>query len=1041
MPGQLVHTLEDLLENSPLAHLDPTLSAIVSILTIGTVLISGVKLCFRCLRTLTRQKPIDRLYKALIGHSVVSKAEVIYQVQNYRKPRFADKKTIRQLRRQILECSGDKPAAAAVFSVIGAPACGKTTTMRYLYCQLSRSRNCVYFQMQDVGSMEKLSRYLDQQRADSHFKNDAPVIAFFDGLDEAYAFFRKENSKSMKDAFQSIFFSGLDSKICEVFRNNKLNLNCIVISLRPEFLERSKKSLTELQYKNISSRLFRILPISDHDAIKIFKSLRKLKKLEARGSEEKKRHQNRYPPRWRTYHYTRMLRRVLRDNPNCLFHYPMYIRYAYAYMQEYEKRLPYEEWALSDNIAVSFDILLDAIIKWEFHIYYENKSAELNREEKEKFKQNMERLAQAVVLELPEDGAQNLPAGKFKDLIQHYFQDEPGRLAAHCLMVSDDEGKYFTFCHRTFYEYFLGKYLFEKADYKCRKERLFSETGSENLRLIYYSILCRNEELNTKISESVRYISSGMLNPVRYKSLERNGWMDIREEPEISLVEILEYLPCIESFQYHEREFTRESLEKLMDGGTLDLHETGWDSLDYVKGIIPLARIKKLNIDGLHLRDVSALRDCGELECLEMRFPKEDDPLLEQILDQLRKLSLLWIHIASRDGVLCRRIYERIDNGTLCVRQIFVQTPNYSTAHLEMYRLNQEWKKFDKSVRFYPSVRSCLEKAENIFSSKHDEKDPEMLTAVFELEADDSGMLGLEQKNSEATYWNGLSLAVYYQHKDYLDEDDQAIRIYRRLEPYIAKDSSKLSAEFGLLYGQLLTFKHENMLSEIWLANAYYQGREHLSENKIIECGVRSYKVQIRLRKKDLDELTRELEARIRKQKNYQTNWLYALFLRYNCARQLEFWQRGESVPENLQETIVHYKKISDLRSEKGFGFFEQFNFRYFNAVYANRSENLNLGEQTLKEMSKVLESYIEKSNEDVRNKQAAWIQYHEQKLYHALLLNDRETVLDTVEKLLNYPYRKGDISTKKCKIIQKAYQETDYPDIDKHQLWNIIWY
>lgn len=1045
MLSQLIRTLKDLpadlLENTVLERLDPTLSAIVSILTIGTVLIGGIKLCFRCLRTFTQQKPIDRLYKALIEHSVVSKAEVIYQVQNYRKPHFADKKTIRQLRRQIMECSGDKQSAAAIFSVIGAPACGKTTTMRYLYCQLSKSRKCVYFQMQDVVSMKKLSRYLGKQKADNYFEDHSSVVAFFDGLDEAYAFFREENPDSMEEAFKSIFFSGLYSKINEAFRNNKLNLNCIVVSLRPEFLEHSKKSLTKLQYNNISSRVFRILPISNRDVIKIFKSLQSLKKIEARGSEEKKRHQKRYPPRWQTYRYTWMLRRILRENPNCLFHYPMYIRYAYAFMQEYEKRLTKEERAFSSNIAVSFDILLDAIIKWEFHIYFENEPGESNPEKKEQFKQHMEQFAQTVVLELPEDGVQNLPKDKFESIIQRFFPDELGRLAAaHCFMVSDDEGSCFTFCHRTFYEYFLAKYLFEKADYKCRKDRLFSKTASDNLRAIYYSILCGKEDLNTKISESIEYISDGVLTLVRYQFFEKEGWMEIRDEPKISMAEILEYLPCMKSFQYREREFTQESLEKLMDCGTLDLHETGWDSLDYAKGITPLARIKKLNINGLPLKNVSALRSCCKLDYLEMQFPKEDDPLLEQILDQLRKLSLRWIHIASCDGVLCQQVYQRIGNGTLCVKRVFVKTPNYSKAHLEMYRLNQEWKQLDKSVRFYPSVRSALKEAEKIFNSAHAEKDPEMLTAVFELEADKGGMLGLEKKGSEATYWNGLSLAAYYKDEDYIDEDGQAIQFCRRLEPHIAQDSSKFSAEFGLLYGQLLIIKHEYKLSKTWLTNTYYQSREHLSEKKITECGVRLYKAQIRLNEKDLDAFVQELEARIKKLKDYQTGWLYSLFLKYDCACRLTFWKRGEPVPVNLQETLMHYQEISDLRHERGYGHFGRFHSLYFNALCANRSENLNLGEQTLKKMSQVIESYSEESDADVRNKQAFWIQYHEQRLYYALLADDREIVLDTVEKLLNYPYRKSDIATAKCKKIRGAYQETDHPDIDRHQLWSTVW-
>lgn len=310
--------LMNLLKDTGLAGLDPTLGAIASIIAIAMALIGGIKFGFRSLRILGQQKPIDRLYKALIAHSMASKSEVIYQIRSYTSPHFTDKKTIRQLLHQIKKCSGDKQSAAVVFSVVGAPACGKTTTMRYLYCQLSKSRKCVYFQMQDVTSMDKFNSYLKKQKADNHFQDESSVTAFLDGLDEAYAFLQEENPDSMEKAFQSIFFPGLESKISNVFQEHNLNLECIVVSLRPEFLERSVRSLTELQHKNIYSRVYRIVPMSDRDVIKIFKSLRVLKRIEARRKEPELRHQNRYPPRRQTYYYTRLLRRILRKNPNCL---------------------------------------------------------------------------------------------------------------------------------------------------------------------------------------------------------------------------------------------------------------------------------------------------------------------------------------------------------------------------------------------------------------------------------------------------------------------------------------------------------------------------------------------------------------------------------------------------------------------------------------------------------------------------------------------------------------------------------------------------
>lgn len=120
--------------------------------------------------------------------------------------------------------------------------------------------------------------------------------------------------------------------------------------------------------------------MSDRDIIKIFKSLAVLKKYDAKLDKDEQRHQNRFPPIWQRYKYICLLRRILKENPNCIFQYPMYIRYAYAFMNEYLKRQTVgDKLTFSPNISVSFDILVNAIIKWEFHVYY-GKSSKVARE-------------------------------------------------------------------------------------------------------------------------------------------------------------------------------------------------------------------------------------------------------------------------------------------------------------------------------------------------------------------------------------------------------------------------------------------------------------------------------------------------------------------------------------------------------------------------------------------------------------------------------------------------------------------------------------
>ena len=1021
-----------------LKHLDSPLSAVASLVAIFLAAVAGAKCIYRGLRRLTQQKPVDRLYKALIAHSVVSKSEVVYQILNYLPPCFEDRKTIRKLFRQIKACSGEKQEAAAVFSVIGAPACGKTTTMRYLYCKLSRGR--VYFQMQDVTSMDKLGSYLEKQKAENHFGNRDSVVAFFDGLDEAHVFFQKENLDSMEEAFRSMFFFGGNSDMDKLFQAHGLNLECTVVSLRPEFLERSTRSLTELQHKNIYSNVYKILPLSDRDVIKIFKSLRSLKSIEARKNEMEPRHQDRYPSWWKAPYYTWLLRHILKQNPNSLFHYPMYIRYAYAFMKRY--------WELEDprefrnNIAVSFDILLDAIIKWEYHIYFENKSARKNPKEMEQFKQRIENCAEALVLKLLENKERYLPKEQFQAIVRHYFGSEVSRLAiAHCFMSSDDEGTCFFFCHHTFYEYFLAKHLFEKADYHRRKELLYSSSGSDYLRTMYYSILCRTEELNDQITNSAKYIvSKGNLTLSKCLFLEKEGWMDLHDEPEISLVEILEYLPCIQRFQYRGQDFTQKALEALIDSGKLDLSGTGWDRLLYAVGVTPLERIKTLHISELPLRDQETLRQCRNMKWLEMLYANESDPVLENILDALSGLFLGWIHIQSADGSFCRIVQDRLCSEKLSVARVYVKTSNYSQAHLELYQLNQSWKEFNQPPRFYLSVRSKLEEATDIFHRADSKKDVEMLTAVFELEADEGGMLGLSGKSPEATYWNGMSLAAYYKYKDSIDEDQSANRICLRLAPYIKKNDSELSVRFGEWYGQILILHGKYALADSWLTNSYRHGKEHLSEKGLIECGIYLYKARIRAGNREkLETLVEDLENRIKKLPEYRKSWYYRFFLRIFCADQLDIWEKGTSVPEELEEALAYYRDAVAL--EEGEDSFRRFHMVYFEMVHANRSEDLKLGRKTLEKLTHAWEIFNEKPDPNVRVQQAAWIQYHEQALYLALLEDDRKCVLDLVGKLLSYPYRRGNLPLKKLGSIQRAYQESEHPDIDKHLLWNSVWY
>lgn len=1016
--------------------LDSGLNTIIGIASVISLGGASVRLLCKFTQILIGKRPIESLYKALVGYSVSSKMEITYQIRSYRAPRFRDNKTIKQLLSHIKKVSGDRRLSTAMFSVIGNPACGKTTTMRYLYCQLSRKRKCVYFQMQKVMNMEKLSEYLGKQKLVNNIPDRASVIAFFDGLDEAYEFFHQECSDSVEKAFRTIFFEDPEPKINEIFQKHNLSLVCVVVSFRPEFLEKSVKSLETLQRGNVYQKVYEIMSMSDKDVIKIFKSLKVLKRLDARLDDDERRHQNRFPPRWQEHKYIRLLRDILRDNPNCIFQYPMYIRYAYAFMQEYlDRQAVKNKLIFNNNISVSFDILVNAIIKWEFHVYYKDVSSKRNKEELDSFTKKMEQCAQEIAVYLQLKKITSLSRDEFKQIIQQHFQDEAAALVmAHCFMVSGDGDRamQYAFCHDTFREYFLAKYLFENADYVFRKECFCSNDKSEYLMHMYHSILCQNKELNKRISRSIsldgmEYLTDEIMTPESYVLLNEKKEIRLKGSPEISIVEIYEYLPYICDFVYRGNKFIQEEIETVLDTGRLDLEDTIWYRLDYAEGVVPPERVVKLNISWMPIAEVEALEKYTNLKYLYMRFSENDDSIFESICDILHHRWLNEIHIYSEMGIECVRIYILFCNGKLHVQRVYVQTPSYSFAHKIMYELNQRSEEAGQPLHFYLSVRSNKDSAKEKYLRRSFKKNLTLLTAVFELEMEEGGILSLTDKCIEGTLWNGLSLIEYYADVD----DENAYQICCRMESYINRDDTELSVYFGKVYGNILFERHQYKRARLWLLNSYLYGSNYnCGQIYMANLGIKLYEAWTCSKTDGAEKIGAEIEESIMKLPDYQEDWMYARLLEIHCVREFIFWDKGEPQPENIWTIISRYKDIAD-------NFVDCFDAVYFEMIYANRTENQYLGEKILKNLGQELKRTFEGEKDW---KHCAWTKYHTQKLYYFFLKDDKDMVLHVIDKMLKYQYGQQYIPEEMCNAIYSFYQsdvETTSLYIDRHILWN----
>lgn len=997
---QMIDVIGEWIRGTGIVSLESEFSILVTCITLLGMMVAVFAWCFRkiCwgIRVLRQQKPIDCLARSLAGHSIVSKKELIYQIRCFVPPHFTDKrKTIKGLQSDILSASGEKKSLAAVFSVVGAPACGKTTVMRYLYCQLAKRRNCVYFQMQNVTNMEELSRYLYDQSA--NFTDREPVIAFFDGVDEACEFFQSESQASMEEVFRAFFFQGIYSKIYEVFQKNNLILDCVVISLRPEFLERSIQSIESFQ-NYIDSKVYKIAPMSDKEVIRIYKSLKDLKRLDYKLETKKQRHQIRYPSILQSHKYIRIFRRILKNNPNSIFRYPMYIRYAYAFMQTYEER----DGALdSNNIAVSFDVLVSAIIKWEFHVYYK-KSKVGHEEEINQFTKCLEKATKEIAKRLTDNRLSQtkfwmyLTKEQFQEIIKEYFKNENERLVfSHCLMVSDDNGEYFSFSHFTLYEYFLAKYLFDDADIMYRKAQLFSPMATDYLRDMYYSILCNDTSLNKKISESLRITpQEGKITINDCHALENGKEIEIKDTPEISLVEIFEYLPGIYSFMYRNYVFEKDNLEKMASIGMLDLEYTDWDNLNTTCHVIPNQRLERLGISELPLKDVSAIEQYSNLKYIRMQFQNEEAPILDDILDKIQNLYLDEINIVSREGILLEKIYDSLCEQRIHINNIYIETKNYSKEHLRMYEINKNMEKAGQSVCFFPSLRSDKKLALDIYNKNSYNEKIEIMEAVFALESDNRGMLGMRDGDAEATYWNGMCLASYYSKRG---EVDQAYQICHELASYIVQEETEISVRFGGLYGDILMSKGEFSLARCWLGTTYKYsdvcgncGRSNVCK---VKRGLDYYEARIRSEGHGVKEVNEDLENRICKLPDKQRYVMDTRLIQLRCVEKLQWWKMGENEPEELEDLILHYQQSAVALYENGGGCGEKFLAIIYELVCANRLEDFERGKHLLEVLKHILQSENDDSTWKYLNRSTAWQLYCIEKIYHLFLKGEREHI------------------------------------------------
>ena len=700
----------------------------------------------------------------------------------------------------------------------------------------------------------------------------------------------------------------------------------MVFSIRTEFFERAENglissgSLEDKQYHtkcgNYYMEVFRLKEMSKRDVVKIYKSLRILKSLDRKRPEEFKRHHNKYPERKERRKYLKLFKQIINDKQS-VFYYPMYARYAYIYMKEYEKEWdPYrgDMLMLSNNMVSAVEILINAIVKWEYHVYDSAYSGRVKMD-KEVFSRNMRRCLDDVVDRMERNGTQEISRPRLKDILDSHSLNVEGDdekimpVFAHCLMVSDENGKTFAFAHFTFYEYFLAKYLIYEAEYEQRK-RYFLSDSTENFLHIYYGMLCKDKNLNEKILRSIREYGLKCF-------LEKQPAAEVVEEPKASLLEIHSYLPFIQECIYLGHTFLKRQLEEIRNTRALDISKTGWDSVKYAKAVAPQDYVKELNLSGLSLINLDGLEGYVNLERVDLRIAEASAVSMEDMLDALRNRSLQWLYICANDGAVCEKLNDMMGKGELCIGKIYADTPNYSEAHRRIYRLKQQ---AGQENRFYICTRSGWPEARLEHDRSNKKKKPDLLKAVFELEADEGGILGLEGEEAEPTYWNGIALADYYLYEDWRDQKREANHICERLEPYIPMDKGWLSAYFGKTYGMALNQRKETGKARRWLINTWECCKEFLSEdcqyiknkkerNKIIRLGLQIYKECLSYHVEGAEEIGAGVLSMIKNIADYQESRHYILYMNYFLGNRIRIWKKGTGGHVGLMGGIQDFRK------------------------------------------------------------------------------------------------------------------------------------
>jgi len=756
------------------------------------------------------------------------------------------------------------------FFILGSAGIGKSAIMRYLFLKLSKSLTflfksisgkIIYIPMRSIQSLKSLNEFLKKYVGFHKLKIDDYVMLFLDGLDESSIFSDiglQLDDTSFQESIEKI------KNTCKPF----FHCGCLVMSARTEIFTNNLEPLKK-SWNGARIQVFELIKFEKKQILDIYNNLNKLKKIEQKIAKKEKtfsgRFQNAYPDNKDAKYYRSIFEVILKDSIqddelNSIFQYPLFIRYAYMYMnslkQEYD---PVQKITnMQQNFKIAFDNILDkAILKWDYHVFHGNSTAE-NKDKFDSFKKIMKNFVFDIVKESMTINDHFYFSGKIKneifkknlkilntkilknggnDLLEKYRdgQSIPDYiLHSHCLFISSFDGKYIEFIHRSYHEYFVAEYLsqntMEYAKILNLREKILLPKGKDkfffphkisDVTKYYLGFIVENKSIRQSISNF-------------YEVLKRKEKiMIVSDFSTLTIVCLYVFFPWIKQFYFLGKFIQSETIENIIFKRNVNLVNIQWKDIGTLKRIVDVSLVESLEISGsekyTNIKYIFELKNLKRLNILSSDLFL-DSWIKNGMVVFPRGLQLLSAKISKKSSI--ESIRRRLKNERLHIKYFICKMDPYSPLYNDIYILHKQF--LNSKVKIGVKITTELAAKERYKNDSCNNKNEiKLLESIYSLEYSLNNL-------AHATIYNGLSLCLCYLNYDSIDERGFAEKIYKSIKLSPEDISSEVAVQYYYRYGMHQVGKNGQNAEE-FLSRVYSK----LSGEQKKRCGVALLKAYI----------------------------------------------------------------------------------------------------------------------------------------------------------------------------------------------------